>query len=106
MVDDMSKDSAAEPQRATLQVVYTNTAGVQGGPFDVAIDFGYKALGLVGEGEGDEAETRWAVRVAMSWEHARALHTLLGEQLAAYEEQVGDLPDISKLRAGDTDADR
>jgi hypothetical protein len=103
MAENQRTDPAAEPQRATVQVVYTNTAGVQGGPFDVGIDFGYKGYAAVSEDDDADA-TRWAVRVAMSWEHARALHTLLGEQLEAYEEQVGDLPDISKLRAGDSSA--
>jgi hypothetical protein len=40
----------------------------------------------------------WIVRVAMSWEHARAFHGLLGQQLATFEEQVGTIPDIAKLR--------
>jgi hypothetical protein len=93
-----------QPQRSRTQVVYANTAGVQGGPFDVAVDFGYMAIGPdTDEGAPDAS---WLVRVAMSWEHARALHTLLGEQLESFEAHVGDLPDIAKLRAGDPNADR
>lgn len=79
-----------------LQTIYANTAGVRGGPFDVAVQFGY-AIGPV-ENDEEPATSHWLMRVAMSWEHARAFHRLLGEQIDKYEEQVGPIPNIEKLR--------
>jgi hypothetical protein len=80
---------------------YANSASVVGGPFDVALDFGYQSLGSA----GPEAVTTWQARVAMSWEHARSLHSLLGRQIEAFESAVGNLPDTEKLRGGDPDDD-
>jgi len=78
-----------------MQLVYANTAGFRGGPFDVSFEFGYS----IPPGEGESSmPPDWLVRVAMSWEHARAFHGLLGDQLAAYEDQVGTIPDLARLR--------
>lgn len=76
---------------------YANSASVVGGAFDVAIDFGYQNIGT----PSGEPVTTWQARVAMSWEHARSLHTLLGKQLKAYEDAVGNFPDIDSVRGGD-----
>lgn len=103
----MDQDRGTQPIQAApplrMQVVYANTAGIQGGPFDLAIDFGYMAL----RRDADEGvpETNWSVRVAMSWEHARSLYDLLGKQIEAFETAVGNLPDTDKLRGGDPDDD-
>ena len=51
--------------------------------FDLAIDFGYH----------DEAgpPDAFPVRVAMSWEHAKALADLLAENIQAYEKDIGEV---------------
>jgi hypothetical protein len=85
-----------------MQLVYANTAGIRGGAFDASLEFGY----VIPQGGGEEPPVPiWAVRVAMSWEHLRALHTLMGEQLANYEAEVGKLPNIAKLKIGDANDD-
>ena len=110
MADDPRNEPAATPRRTTLQVVYANTAGIQGGPFDCAIDFGYQSLTDRETVEGfpettETTETNWSVRVAMSWEHARSMHDLLGKQIEAFEKAAGNLPNTDKLRGGDPDDD-
>lgn len=54
--------------------------------FDLAIDFGYH----------DEPGPPGAfpVRVAMSWEHAKALADLLAKNIKAYEDEVGQVRDF------------
>jgi hypothetical protein len=39
----------------------------------------------------------------MSWEHLKAVHGMLGTQLAGYEKAAGKLPDPEQLRAGAND---
>jgi LmbE family N-acetylglucosaminyl deacetylase len=65
-----------------------------GGPFDLTLDFGYRA--------NPEHEPEVSVRVTMSWEHAvvmiRAMRTLVD----SYEKQVrAKLPDLEHLRQED-----
>jgi hypothetical protein len=82
-----------------MQMVYANVAGIRGGPFDVSLEFGY----LVPQGSKEEAvPPAWLVRVGMSWEHLRALHQLIGDQLASYEEQVGSIREIERTGRADT----
>jgi hypothetical protein len=91
---EASPESAGPPP---MQLFYANASGIRGGPFDASLEFGY----VIPQGEGEPAPVpMWAVRVAMSWEHVRALHLMLGEQLEQYETQVGRLPDIEKIRKG------
>lgn len=94
----MVDDSAAEQGFPVAQTIYANVAGASGGPFDLAVLFGYTA-GSPDDEEG-RASPQWLLRVAMSWEHARALQRLLSEQIDKYEGQVGPIPDIEKLRRG------
>jgi hypothetical protein len=97
---EIQEDEAGRPGPPEMQLVYANTAGIRGGPFDASLEFGY----VIPPGEGEDPRPPiWAVRVAMSWEHVRALHELLGAQLKKYEAQVGKLPDIEKLKVGDHD---
>ncbi len=102
MTDDTAPDQPSRLQGVAqaLPLFYANQAGLRPGPFDIALDFGYLAAGAEGE---PPAGTQWIARVAMSWEHARALHDLLGEQIRNYEENVGPLPDISRLKVEDAD---
>jgi hypothetical protein len=105
MADDSETPQieTGSPGPPVMQLVYANTAGIRGGPFDASLEFGY----VIPPGEGEEPQVpMWSVRVAMSWEHLRALHLLLGQQLQKYEAQVGPLPDIEKLRIGEASDDR
>lgn len=71
-----------------LETVYANVAGVKGGPFDAALDFGYV---IAPNADGDMAPD-WIVRVAMSWEHLSALHQLIGSQLEKVHPAVDNGP--------------
>jgi hypothetical protein len=83
------------PGPPPMQLVYANVMGMRGGAFDLSLEFGY----AIPPGEGEEPQPpAWSTRVAMSWEHARALYTLLGENLKQYEDQVGAIPNIAVLR--------
>jgi hypothetical protein len=63
---------------------------VYGGPFDLTIDFAYRVR------PEDEPDTQ--VRVTMSWEHALATAKALLTLVDGYQEQVGPLPDLEKVR--------
>jgi hypothetical protein len=70
--------------------VHANAMAAHGGPFDISLDFGYRA-----EPE-DDAEVQ--VRVTMSWEHASAMVKVLQSLVDGYQEQVGQLPNLERLR--------
>jgi hypothetical protein len=61
-----------------------------GGPFDLTLDFGYRA--------DPEAAPETQVRISMSWEHAIAMVKVVKALADTYEEQAGKLPDLEKLR--------
>jgi len=70
---------------------YSNAVRAHAGAFDVVLDFNFEL--------GDAAEPpEPGVRVAMSWEHAAALVRIMGELIEKYQEQVGPLPDLEKVR--------
>jgi hypothetical protein len=101
MVDDSApmnepREGQAPILPPPMQLVYANAAGIRGGAFDMSIEFAYVIP--PGEQEAPQAPL-WQVRVAMSWEHARALRGLLDEQIKKYESAVGELPNIENLRA-------
>jgi len=75
--------------------VHTNAMRAWGGPFDLTMDFGYRA--------DPEAMPETQVRVSMSWEHALAMVNVVRALVDDYEEQAGKLPDLEKLRQ---DADK
>jgi hypothetical protein len=72
---------AEKPQR-----VYANVMGIKAGPFDVAMDFGSRA----GEEDPD-----YEVRVMMSWTHLKLMVAVLQQQIASYESQLGELPELT-----------
>jgi len=78
--------------------LYINNVGVRGGPFDVTLDLGQGYP----PASPDEPPTppQWLARVSMSWEHAIALRLLLDEAIKKYEDLVGRLPDLEKLKVG------
>lgn len=77
---------------APVKPFYANTIKAHPGAFDVVLDFGFE----LGDGSGPIPDH--ATRVAMSWEHAQALVTVLGGLLSGYQEQLGPLPDIERAR--------
>ncbi len=75
---------------------YANVMQAHGSPFDVALDFGYRA-------RGDE-EVPAEVRVVMSWQHLKLVIHALQLQVAQYEEQVGSLPNLLREEVPNDDA--
>jgi Protein of unknown function (DUF3467) len=93
------KEDGSPPQAPAMQLVYANAAGIRGGAFDCSIEFAY----VIPPSEGEEPQPPlWQIRVAMSWEHARALQQLLEDQLQKYEGAVGELPRIENLRTDES----
>lgn len=84
--DDVSRheDSDSFPH------VHVNAMRAWGGPFDLALDFGYRA--------DPDAAPETKVRVSMSWEHAVAMVKVVQALTDDYQEQAGKLPDLEKLR--------
>lgn len=71
--------------------VHTNAMAAVGGPFDVTLDFGYRA------NPADEPEV--AVRVTMSWEHVLSMVKALQVMVDSYEQQIGGkLRDLDSLK--------
>jgi len=56
--------------------------------FDLAIDFGYH--------DEPGPPDAFPVRVAMSWEHAKALADLLARNIQAFEEDMGEIRDFEE----------
>ncbi len=71
-----------------LPLVYVNAMSLSGSPIDVALDLGYR---------GPNGEINYAVRVAMTWEHAALMNDLLGQALDRYRSDSGDIRDIQKM---------
>lgn len=86
-----------------MQLLYTNVAGIRGGAFDCSLELGYA---IPPGGDEEPSVPQWLARVAMSWEHARALYNLLGDAIAKYEDQAGKLPDLERLRVVEANDDR
>jgi LmbE family N-acetylglucosaminyl deacetylase len=63
---------------------------VHGGPFDLTLEFGYRADPV------EEPEVQ--ARITMSWEHALAMVKAMQALVDAYQEQVGPLRDLTALR--------
>ena len=82
MADD---DAVVPPQQVPL--VYANIMSASASPVDLSLDFGYR---------GSDGVINMAVRVAMSWEHAQLVHQLMGQLLDRYQEDVGEIRDVSK----------
>jgi hypothetical protein len=84
------------PAGADVPRLYVNAVVIRGGAFDVTLDLGYS----VAPGTPDQPPEApdWLARVSMSWEHAASLIRFLEGAIKQYEEQVGSLPDIEKVR--------
>ncbi|KAA3659433.1 MAG: DUF3467 domain-containing protein [Chloroflexi bacterium] len=73
----------------TLQAVYANVALISHTPAEIVFDFG-QVMPRMPRG-------KVLSRVIMSPMHAKMLHMALGQQLAAYEKQMGKIPLPSSL---------
>lgn len=73
--------------------VHANAMQALGGPFDVTLEFGYRW--------DPEREPDPQARVTMSWEHAKAMAQALVQAVENYEQQVGNLPDVTAVRRED-----
>jgi hypothetical protein len=79
----------SEPDIPQDKLVYANWMRLQGTPYDVALDFGYRT---------DEAPPAApAVHLVMTWEHAKDLLTLLGKAVEEYGEQVGGIREFESV---------
>jgi hypothetical protein len=85
--------ATGEMDRPKGGLIYVNATRTLGGAFDLTLDLGYQ--------RGAEPPD-WVVSVAMSWEHAQALAASLEDVLKRYQDQVGPLPDIQRLRVEKT----
>jgi hypothetical protein len=70
-----------------VPVVYMNWLRTLGSPGDLSIDVGYQA--------GD-TPPQPAVRLAMTWEHAKLLRDALDKAIVAVEEKIGDVRDLTQ----------
>lgn len=78
----------------SIQKVYANAVAAIGSPYDVTLDFGQK----VGEADPD-----FAVRIAMSWEHALSLMKLLQRLIEDFEGKAGTVPDVQRAGLSETE---
>lgn len=69
-------------QSSSYREVYSNNANAQSGFFDIRLIFSQI---IVPMGKTKEAVVQEEVGVAMCWEHAKALHKLLGALIHTYE---------------------
>lgn len=70
-------------------VSYANVVQITAGPFDVVLDFGFKAPEQTSRNSPD---SEIVARVAMSLGHAKTMLPLLARVIAEYEEKVGRIP--------------
>jgi Protein of unknown function (DUF3467) len=71
------------------KLVYANWARMNPTLLDLGIDFGYAQ-------ESGPPDV-FPVRVTMSWEHAKILAGLLGQNIKAYEAQVREIPEFAEV---------
>ncbi len=77
----MEPEGGQEPQAQGL--VYANWLRVGTTPFEMAIDFGYRA---------DPAPpAEYPVRIVMSWEQARELRLLVDDAIETYKSDFGEI---------------
>jgi uncharacterized protein DUF3467 len=73
--------------------VYVNVLKISGGPFDVMLIFGIQQSPPEGTATGQETPPiDEAVRVSMSWGHAKSIIPLLAKMVADYESKYGQVP--------------
>jgi hypothetical protein len=68
------------------QLIYANWVRMVGTPFELSIDIGYH--------DEQGPPERFPARIAMSWEHAKAVSDLLARNIADYEEQAGPIREV------------
>jgi Protein of unknown function (DUF3467) len=73
----------SDSQEPTPPLIYANWVRVNGTPYDVALDFGYR--------EDDGPPRTPDARVVMAWEHAKDVLALLQNTVEQYEKQAGPI---------------
>ena len=58
-------------------------------PVDLALDLGYR---------DPSGNVNFAVRVAMTWEHAALMHEVLGQALDRARADFGEIRDVQKIQ--------
>jgi hypothetical protein len=90
----MDQPQAPNAPVRVVSRVHANALAASGGPFDVALDFGYNPPEA---GQDPSMElVEWQVRIMMSWEHLASMLPLLQTLVEQYEERVGPIPDVAK----------
>jgi hypothetical protein len=84
------------PPGTPIPRLYVNAIGIRGGPFDVTLDLGFGPPAASPDQPPEAPE--WLARVSMSWEHAAALRRFLEVAIKQFEEQVGPVPNVEKIR--------
>ncbi len=86
-MSEQPQNAASPPARVTsIPRAYINFGAAQGSPTDLALSLGYQQPG---------AEPAFVADLIMSWEHVPILIELLQQQVNAYVEKVGPIPDVS-----------
>jgi len=83
---------------APVPLVYANWIKFVPGPFDLSLDLGYF---------GPDTPPQSTMRLVVTWEHAKLLHSALGELVAQREENVGEIkhPPGVQLSSGEPPAE-
>lgn len=76
-------------EREHITPIYANVVNITTGPFDLVMDFGFKAPEQMVRGSADYEVV---ARVAMSLAHAKSMIPLLAKMIAEYENKVGKIP--------------
>lgn len=73
------------------ELLYANSMGIAGGPFDVTLIFGQQDNAARSPATPIPASTE-LVRISMSWAHAKSIIPLLARVVAQYEQELGEIP--------------
>lgn len=76
------------PEHDPPPVTYANVVAITAGPFDVVLDFGFKAPEQTKKGSPDH---EIVARVAMSLSHMKTMLPMMAKILAQYEKDVGKI---------------
>ena len=67
--------------RPDVEALYVNAARLNGSPFEVVLDLGTQ--------HSADVDPAYAVRVLMSWGHAKSLQAMLSQLIQRFEETTG-----------------
>ena len=86
---EREKGNRMSPEPSQPSVVYANVVEITAGPFDVVMDFGFKAPEQTKKGSSDH---EIVARVAMSLAHMKTMLPMMARIVAEYEKKVGKIP--------------